>query len=254
MKPTPHKRISLRLAAATDVRASARGLRLPGHPLATAIRVRYANSRRLGPWLNLVLRRQPLQRAWQPRQASTTLAITSRLFLSLIDPSDRPVNERLSTRTGLSEPKWPTARQRAAHPMSPADTIEHTVIDREVHRTLLERLVSREIRREIGSHWLDQAPAFRSNALPVAAEGKHPECEPLQYPVKRILRRQIPAASVDSPPTSEPQLPSAPAIRNAVAGKLPEALPHALLSRITDHVIETIDHRVTAGRERRGRR
>jgi hypothetical protein len=67
-------------------------------------------------------------------------------------------------------------------------------------------------------------------------------------------RRQIPAASVESPPASEPQSPSAPAIRTALAGRLPESLPHALLSRITDHVIETIDHRVTAARERRGRR
>jgi hypothetical protein len=260
MKPKPVKH-SLRFSARGDVRVSAGGLRRlskitrGAHPLAATIVRRYANTRRLGAWLDLVLRRPPPQRAWQPVHRHRVLAIASKLFLNVRNESNWRTNEVQPTGTNLRGSVWPTVLERE---VLPPESGARPVPEREVRHILVERLVSRQVRREIGDHQLGKTSSLR-RITQAGREDLDPQL--LDRPIHRIFRKQTPTVTVQSSPTpdSRPPFtrtvarPFAHSIRNAVAVNVPESIPSTLLMRITDHVIETIDHRITAGRERRGK-
>lgn len=124
---------------------------------------------------------------------------------------------------------------------------------------LVERLVWRKVRREIGEESLRNTSPVRNNARAV---GDQLASQFLDRPINRIFRQQTRVATVKSSSLPDRQTPRAdtgarsfaPSIRNATSVSASEPIPSALLTRITDHVIESIDHRITAGRERRGKR
>jgi hypothetical protein len=132
------------------------------------------------------------------------------------------------------------------------------VLERDVHRILVERLVSRKVRREIGEESLRKTSPLRNNTR---AGAEQLASQFLDRPINRIFRQQRRVATVKSSSPPEPQIPLADAgarsfarsIRNIASVSATEPLPSALLTRITDHVIEEIDHQITAGRERRGK-
>jgi len=109
-----------------------------------------------------------------------------------------------------------------------AERVERTVLTR---RALVERVVARAARHE--GELSHAAPRTGAIAAPVA----------------RVLRRAAPAAA----PTAEREEP-APVPRTRVPAPAPRAaLSPVEVSQLTETVIRSIDRRLSAARERRGR-
>lgn len=121
---------------------------------------------------------------------------------------------------------------------------------REIRREhTLARLLARATRVE--------AATRPQPAAPRRGAARHPAPGPAAPPVERVLRRPVPAQRDDAPaqPSVPTALPAAPALRAApVAPATARQLPGGLdVGRLADEVIETIDRRVLARRERLGR-
>lgn len=138
--------------------------------------------------------------------------------------------------------------------------VQRVVLPSRLERTIIERLVAREIRHEPPT-----LATARSGELPRTGQTSSPAAtvetaEPPE-PSRRVFRRSARMRESDSSPRIAAQngallrgsiAPEPPLTRPGAARKSEPISPHEL-GRITDHVIDTIDRRITASRERRGR-
>jgi len=141
--------------------------------------------------------------------------------------------------------------------------VERIVLPSRLERTMIERLVTREIRHEpsaLAAAAIGELPRNgRTGPRPAQLERTAENIE-LHEPSRRIFRRSAPTGQADSSPrivagnaaSLRGSIAWEPALAKPGAARKPEPISPHELSRITDHVIDTIDRRITASRERRG--
>lgn len=194
-------------------------------------------------------------------------AAPSRLRLVLVRV--RPRRPQVVTRTASTTirqqirlvlaPRYELTRHRHDASLAPPEVREAAAARHEVER-LVERIVTRSTRveararpaaaRETARRELWPAPtASPSRAFP--ARVPEPEARSLAPAFPRLVPPRLATAAVP-----RPEAPPAPPAQSLLAGPQahvlrPEASPD--LARIADRVLETLDRRLIAERERRGR-
>jgi hypothetical protein len=240
---------------ARDPRVTARGVRPRRFPrnlrgenterFAQAIIARHSGGVGFGPLVELVLRRRAA-RVLSQTTAHSALNVHVSPLLTLNFASNRAVHFA----TTRSERFMKTEVQRVALPPR-------------LERTIIERLVAREIRHEpptLAAARSGELPRHGQTSSPAAPLERTAESAVPPEPSRRVFRRSVPIHLSDSSPRTAAQngallrgpiAPEPPLTRPSLARKPEPISPHEL-SRITDHVIDTIDRRITASRERRG--
>jgi hypothetical protein len=239
---------------ARDPRVTARGVRPRRFPLrlrgenaerfAETIIARHSGGVGFGPLVELVLRRRAA-RVLNQTTAHSSLNVHVSPLLTLNFASNRA----LHFATTRSERFMKTEVQRVVLPS--------------LERTIIERLVAREIRQEpptLAAARSGEPPRNGQTISRAAPVEQTVETAEPPAPSRRVFRRRAPMRESDSSPRTAAQngallrgsMASEPPLTKPSAARKPEPISPHELNRITDHVIDTIDRRITASRERRG--
>ena len=220
---------------------------------AEAIAVRYRQRGVLGSWLERVLLRlrATTLSADSSLKRPAAIQFIPRVTVNLL----RPILPQISATRWELRTTIRTERERSL--VAP---------ERRPTTALVERVISQSTRREAkisapppapserGAHAslvenprrLDQWTARSLDPTPVYRRGKPAPVVTAAGPAR------LPAVVEAPSPQGERISPRGPGRAREASG--PETLPPALMGRITDHVIDAIERRVTARRERRGNR
>jgi hypothetical protein len=201
---------------------------------ADAVAARHAGDP--GAWLRCAVRTTGVARVLLRRRAivattPTTLTIAPRIELRLATSRARAEDERRS------------ANDRVAH------------VARELPRTvsapsavpMLQRASRRAVRDDAQASGLGAQLRRDPLSRAAAAADRIPTGAASAAPA-RVLRRRAPAvAAAPAPLHDEPH------VRAMVQPPRPVPLSPVEINRLTDHIVQTIDRRIAAFRERRGR-
>lgn len=269
---------SVRLkCGARDVRVTRQGIRPMNRradAFARAIMRRYAFRPRHRSRVGLAFRRHPASSAIHPSYTTVKVHLAPRLNLTLIrQHHDVRIAEsapaRLILRHRQAAPPDSTdvpGRRIGRRPVSehPVDRLVRRVQRREVIETtvrhrLAQRLVQRAARTE-GTASPEVRASLRAGSAPDATAWEtraRPVRRSLARPVQRVIRRPalLPEIAAEtSTRTARPPAPQPPVGRPGAPAEMPSAVPAPIdVHRLTDQVMQNIDRRLFAHRERRGR-